>query len=31
MKPDLRVKLTQIMEQFMNQLFEKIPIEQWYD
>uniref|UniRef100_A0A336MHW3 CSON001961 protein n=1 Tax=Culicoides sonorensis TaxID=179676 RepID=A0A336MHW3_CULSO len=31
MKPDLRSKLTQIMEQFMNRLFEKIPLEQWHD
>lgn len=31
MKPDLRTKLTQIMEQFMNRLFEKIPLEQWHD
>lgn len=30
MKPSLRTKLTDLMTEFMDRLFEKIPIEQWH-
>jgi hypothetical protein len=31
MKPALKVELTQHLKRFMNALFDKIPLEQWYD
>jgi Haemolymph juvenile hormone binding protein (JHBP) len=31
MKPALKTELTQHLKRFMNHLFEKIPVEQWYD